>query len=338
MLCDIFLLLHHLSLLVCSSWVFALVSAWVWPWTSWDLCVPWGKFLHLWHHYFRWSSWSWKIYIVLELLVLLNQGASAVHFQDFNAEVLQCLTIPNVNANLSEKLSPSTTEDASSDTEGELRFFAGDWSHVHQCLPHANQKEKDLSCSLGHSPHSGYDIVLMAETIYSISAQHNLYSLIKKVLLDCVSGYSLFYVMNLKVLSSESVHLQCLSHPGGVVYMAAKKHYFGVGGGTRQFLSMIEKDGELVLLGWLYNSLVRTVVIDSLPLYSAFMCSCSISFLAVSCTTMLILNCFYIKVNLRLNYVNACYLCCLSFLSPHVLSCFIVKIHPWRFLYMAISQ
>jgi hypothetical protein len=54
--------------------------------------------------------------------------------------------------------------------------------------------------------------------------------------------------MNLIVLSSESVHLQCLSHPGGVVYMAAKKHYFGVGGGTRQFLSMVEKDGELVLL------------------------------------------------------------------------------------------
>ncbi|KAJ6754567.1 HISTIDINE PROTEIN METHYLTRANSFERASE 1 HOMOLOG-RELATED [Salix purpurea] len=34
------------------------------------------------------------------------EGASAVHFQDFNAEVLQSLTIPNVNANLSEKLSP----------------------------------------------------------------------------------------------------------------------------------------------------------------------------------------------------------------------------------------
>ncbi|KAJ6949144.1 hypothetical protein NC651_003223 [Populus alba x Populus x berolinensis] len=145
------------------------------------------------------------------------EGASAVHFQDFNAEVLRCLTIPNVNANLSEKLSPSTSEDASSDTEGELRFFAGDWSQVHQCLPHANKKEKDLSCSSGRSPHSGYDIVLMAETIYSISAQHNLYGLIKK----------------------------CLSHPGGVVYMAAKKHYFGVGGGTRQFLSMVEKDGAM---------------------------------------------------------------------------------------------
>lgn len=33
--------------------------------------------------------------------------------------------------------------------------------------------------------------------------------------------------------------------------MAAKKHYFGVGGGTRRFLSLVEKDGELVLLNML---------------------------------------------------------------------------------------
>lgn len=41
--------------------------------------------------------------------------------------------------------------------------------------------------------------------------------------------------------------MQCMSSPHGLVYMAAKKHYFGVGGGTRQFLSMVEKDGELIL-------------------------------------------------------------------------------------------
>lgn len=41
---------------------------------------------------------------------------------------------------------------------------------------------------------------------------------------------------------------QCLQHPHGVVYMAAKKYYFGVGGGTRRFLSVVEKDGELVLI------------------------------------------------------------------------------------------
>lgn len=42
-------------------------------------------------------------------------------------------------------------------------------------------------------------------------------------------------------------------HPDGVAYMAAKKYYFGVGGGTRQFLSVVEKDGELLLyFGFFY--------------------------------------------------------------------------------------
>jgi predicted nicotinamide N-methyase len=126
------------------------------------------------------------------------KGADAVHFQDFNAEVLRCLTIPNLNANLSEKSSPG---------DSEVRFFAGEWSEVHQLLPLVNDGEADEK--------GGYDIVLMAETIYSISAQKSLYELIKR----------------------------CLANPDGAVYMAAKKYYFGVGGGTRQFLSMIEKDG-----------------------------------------------------------------------------------------------
>lgn len=37
---------------------------------------------------------------------------------------------------------------------------------------------------------------------------------------------------------------QCMSRPLGVTYMAGKKHYFGVGGGTRRFLSLVEKDGK----------------------------------------------------------------------------------------------
>lgn len=41
-------------------------------------------------------------------------------------------------------------------------------------------------------------------------------------------------------------NLQCMRSPHGIVYMAAKKHYFGVGGGTRRFLSVVEKDGELI--------------------------------------------------------------------------------------------
>ncbi|XP_065861561.1 uncharacterized protein [Euphorbia lathyris] len=137
------------------------------------------------------------------------EGAAVVHFQDFNAEVLRSLTIPNVNANVN--LSKRFWNETSSDPEVEMRFFAGDWSEIHQYLPHIEKE----NCSSRKCPESGYDIILMAETIYSISAQESLYGLLKK----------------------------CIQGSDGVVYMAAKKHYFGVGGGTRQFLSMLEKDG-----------------------------------------------------------------------------------------------
>ncbi|CAF1752020.1 unnamed protein product [Brassica oleracea var. botrytis] len=90
----------------------------------------------------------------------------------------------------------------------EVRFFADEWSEVHQLIPLVNDGETDKK--------GGYDIILMAETLYSISAQKRLYELIKR----------------------------CLAYHDGAVYMAAKKYYFGVGGGTRQFLSMIEKDGK----------------------------------------------------------------------------------------------
>lgn len=34
--------------------------------------------------------------------------------------------------------------------------------------------------------------------------------------------------------------------------MAAKKHYFGVGGGSRRFLSLVEKDGELSFIPMIF--------------------------------------------------------------------------------------
>ncbi|KAK9050008.1 hypothetical protein SSX86_031024 [Deinandra increscens subsp. villosa] len=139
------------------------------------------------------------------------QGASAVHFQDFNSEVLECLTIPNVVANL-----PVKSQLLGADAE--VRFFAGDWREVHQILPNLQTDDRDSNCNSESTASVGYDIILMAETVYSISTLPSLYELIKK----------------------------CMSHPHGVVYMAAKKYYFGVGGGSRRFISLVEKDGVMV--------------------------------------------------------------------------------------------
>ncbi|KAF8387576.1 hypothetical protein HHK36_026230 [Tetracentron sinense] len=146
------------------------------------------------------------------------EGAAVTHFQDFNAEVLRCLTMPNVNANLTKKSQqPFPTNEAQKNTEAKVRFFAGDWSEIHQLLPLVYDNEKGSDCRSEQDPGAGYDIILMSETVYSISSLQNLYGLIKK----------------------------CMSRPHGVAYLAAKKHYFGVGGGTRRFLSVVEKDGVM---------------------------------------------------------------------------------------------
>ncbi|KAL9332834.1 hypothetical protein ACSQ67_002444 [Phaseolus vulgaris] len=143
------------------------------PWIAWNLCIA--------------------------------RGAAAVHFQDFNAEVLRCLTIPNLHANISGE-SQSSPSNPTICEKAEVRFFAGDWSGIDKLLPHVSTDDNRSG---------GYDFILMAETVYSVSSLQILYNLIKK----------------------------CLQHPDGVVYMAAKKYYFGVGGGSRRFLSLVEKDG-----------------------------------------------------------------------------------------------
>lgn len=109
--------------------------------------------------------------------------------------------MPNVKVNLMKESSqqhllPANKTDMS--ISPDVRFFAGDWSEVHQLL----------HCD-------GYDIILMAETVYELSSLQGLYGLIKK----------------------------CMRHPSGVIYMAGKKHYFGVGGGTRPFLHLVKEDG-----------------------------------------------------------------------------------------------
>lgn len=107
-------------------------------------------------------------------------GAASAVFQDYNEEVIDHVTIPNVLLNCS-------TDKA--------RFFSGDWSHFKSDTP--------------------YDIILTSETIYNEDNYPKLMAIFK----------------------------QCLDKDGRVL-VATKTHYFGVGGGARQFEVALAKEKE----------------------------------------------------------------------------------------------
>ncbi|XP_038044698.1 histidine protein methyltransferase 1 homolog [Patiria miniata] len=121
-----------------------------------------------------------------------KKGAAGVHFQDYNEEVIEHMTIPSVVLNRSQD----------GPTNQDLRFFAGDWSLVQQKLISSN-------------PDTKYDIILTSETIYSVDSHDKLYQI-----------------------------LRALLRPNGVIYIAAKTHYFGVGGGTRIFEDLVRQRKE----------------------------------------------------------------------------------------------
>ncbi|CAM6094299.1 unnamed protein product [Calypogeia fissa] len=141
------------------------------------------------------------------------KGAKSVHFQDFNAEVLRSLTIPNVVANIDAAQQGTDVYDGviskSWHSTLDVRYYAGDWGNVEELLSEAAHEQS--------SSHLGYEIILMSETVYSLQSLPKLYKLIKK----------------------------CLRSPDGLLFVAGKKHYFGVGGGTRQFKTVVDEDGVL---------------------------------------------------------------------------------------------
>ncbi|KAJ2948992.1 hypothetical protein O0L34_g5931 [Tuta absoluta] len=72
----------------------------------------------------------------------LIEGAS-VTFQDYNKEVIECVTIPNVLLNAEE-------EDRSFDTT-QIKYYSGDWASFNKLLPELEM----------------FDIILTSETIYN---------------------------------------------------------------------------------------------------------------------------------------------------------------------------
>eukprot|EP00123_Amoebidium_parasiticum_P010483 comp20136_c0_seq1/m.24880 comp20136_c0_seq1/g.24880 ORF comp20136_c0_seq1/g.24880 comp20136_c0_seq1/m.24880 type:complete len:292 (-) comp20136_c0_seq1:17-892(-) len=129
-------------------------------------------------------------------ICLLTMGAH-VDFLDYNLEVIEHLTIPNVLLNVPETFTPTPTH---------CRFFAGDWATFNQTVNPEGQEELK------------YDIIVTSETIYNLDTQPGLYAAIKGALRHT---------------------------PSAVAYVAAKTHYFGVGGSTVSFRALVQGDGHM---------------------------------------------------------------------------------------------
>ncbi|XP_078001017.1 histidine protein methyltransferase 1 homolog [Glandiceps talaboti] len=125
------------------------------------------------------------------IFALLHEAE--VIFQDYNEEVIQEVTIPNVVLNCKTLTGRPLR----------CKFMSGDWQQV----------EDMLSKTLNEDDNK-FDIILTSETIYNVDSHDSLHSIMSSLLKST-----------------------------GTVYLAAKTHYFGVGGGTRMFEELIKKKG-----------------------------------------------------------------------------------------------
>uniref|UniRef100_A0A8C6SWD1 protein-histidine N-methyltransferase n=1 Tax=Neogobius melanostomus TaxID=47308 RepID=A0A8C6SWD1_9GOBI len=167
-------------------------------------------------------------------ILALKRGARGVHFQDYNSTVIEQLTVPTVILNCQD-------DDVNSEDENGI----GKVQKKSDCVTTDNKDSKD-----GNPPQKKRAI---DPTLHTLSAKCRFFS----------GDWSTFLPLLLKetpplkydiIFTSETIYnadyypslhdtLQELLAPKGLVYLATKSHYFGVGGGLHLFETFVEKRG-----------------------------------------------------------------------------------------------
>ncbi|XP_041979432.1 histidine protein methyltransferase 1 homolog [Aricia agestis] len=135
----------------------------------------------------------------------LLKGAK-VTFQDYNKEIIENVTVPNVLLNTEEE-----------DTEYSIdmcKFYSGDWESF-------NEKLED-----------NFDIILTSETIYNVDNYEKLVRLFENRISD-----------------------------NGIVLVAAKTCYFGVGGSVRQFEKAVSDSNLSCEVVWKNDSGIQREIL-----------------------------------------------------------------------------
>jgi SAM-dependent methyltransferase len=137
-------------------------------------------------------------------LYFLLRNAKVI-FQDFNGEILDKITKNYIN---------QIKENYGIDLFSQVAFLSGDWKYFSTKL-----ESGDFECGSDETKTSlssgKFDIIISADTIYNLDNYDSFYSIIKEK----------------------------LSNPG-ICFICSKKYYFGVGGGTSQFMDYVNKQGD----------------------------------------------------------------------------------------------
>lgn len=140
-------------------------------------------------------------------LYFLLKG-SLVLYQDFNSEVLDKIICGYVN---------QIFKNYNIDLSNNVGFINGDWKEFIPKLSNGDfyTKSPELKNILSSCK---YDIIISADTLYNIENYESFYEIIKNK----------------------------LNNPG-ICFISSKKFYFGVGGGTSQFIDFVNNKNEFAV-------------------------------------------------------------------------------------------
>lgn len=178
-------------------------------------------------------------------VLALKRGARQVHFQDYNSTVIEQLTLPNVVLNCQEDDDEEDDEDVNKGN-GKGKTQKGDGAKMKaegaqevksdspppkkralnpsqqpllaKCRFFSGDWSTFLALAQKEDPPPKYDIIFTSETIYNTAYYPSLHETLHKLLA-----------------------------PSGLVYLATKSHYFGVGGGLHLFETFVEQRGVFSL-------------------------------------------------------------------------------------------
>lgn len=167
-------------------------------------------------------------------ILALKRGARLVHFQDYNSTVIEQLTVSNVILNCGDEDEDDSDDEEKGKGGGKIRAKADlkednpppkkrgidrtQCPLLTKCRFFSGDWSTFLDLLIKEDPLPKFDIILTSETIYNTDYYPVLHETLEKLLA-----------------------------PSGLVYLATKSHYFGVGGGLHLFETFVEQEGMFSL-------------------------------------------------------------------------------------------